>query len=102
METGRQGRLSLTVGPWRDFVLVSETSVDSYMSIVLQGLGLDSFRPRFFTCVSGSLSVLDQVNIVLGLLCCVLVSRKTAIAIDTIINQQRFNNGDDESECVLN
>ena len=26
---------------------------------------------------------------------------KTAIAIDTIINQKRFNDGTDESECVL-
>lgn len=32
---------------------------------------------------------------------CVLTCRKTAIAIDTIINQKRFNDGDDESELLL-
>ena len=53
-------------------------------------------------CVCGNLSALDLVSVVLDLLCVVLVHSKTAIAIDTIINQQRFNDGDDESECMVN
>ncbi len=31
----------------------------------------------------------------------ICVLRKTAIAIDTIINQKRFNDGDDESKALL-